>query len=93
MVDFLHHIPDDLAKEVLITASKLSKKYIINFEPVLEQNNPLGKIIIDNDRGDFIRSDKNLENLYKDSNCKILNSMELKLGPLKSRAILACPEK
>lgn len=93
MVDFLHHIPDDLAKKVLKTAAELSNQYIISFEPILEQDNFIGRCIINNDRGNYIRSSNDLQKLFDDTGCKIIDSVDLKLGPLKSRAILASSNK
>jgi len=89
MVDFLHHIPDDLAKKVLKTAAELSNQYIISFEPIREQDNIIGKCIINNDRGDYIRPLDDLQKLFEGTGCQIIDSIELKLGPIKSRAILA----
>ncbi len=91
MVDFLHHIPDEISKKILNTASLLANQYIICFEPIKEQSNFLGKLIIDNDRGEYIRSLSDLHELFKNTNCKIIESSELQTGPIKSRAILAVP--
>lgn len=91
MVDFLHHIPDDIAKKILRTSSELATKYIICFEPILEQSNVIGRLIINNDRGDHIRSLDELHELFHDTGCKIIESSEIWLGPIRSRAILAIP--
>lgn len=93
MVDFLHHIPDEIAKKILKTSSQLADKYIISFEPIKEQRNSIGQLIIDNDRGDHIRPLDELHKLFEGTDCEIIDSSELKIGPITSRAILAIPKK
>jgi SAM-dependent methyltransferase len=55
MVDFLHRIKDLDSIHLLGTAARLAKQYVISFEPILAQSNPVGRWIIDHDRGDYIR--------------------------------------
>ena len=93
MVDFLHHIPDEIAKKILKTSSLLADQYIICFEPIKEQKNRIGQLIINNDRGDHIRPLNELHKLFEGTDCEIINSSELKIGPITSRAILAIPKK
>ncbi len=92
IVDFLHHIPNDLAEKILKIASSLANQYIICFEPILEQDHPIGKWIISNDEGNYIRPLNELHKLFENINCQIIDSSELKIGPIKSRAILAVPK-
>lgn len=93
IVDFLHHIPDDLAVKILHTASLLSNRYIVNFEPVYEQTNLIARWLREHDRGNHIRSLEDLHKLFKKADLEIIESSELILGPLKTRAILAKPAK
>lgn len=89
MVDFLHHVSDDLAVKILHTASLLSNGYIINFEPVYEQSNPIGRWFREHDRGNYIRQLENLHMLFGMADLEIIESSELILGPIRTRAILA----
>jgi glycosyltransferase 2 family protein len=93
MVDFLHHIPDEIAKKILKTSSLLADQYIICFEPIKEQKNSIGQLIINNDRGNYIRPLNELHKLFEGTDCEIIDSSELKIGPIISRAILAIPKK
>ena len=93
IVDFLHHVSDDLAVKILHTASLLSNEYVVNFEPVYEQSNPIGRWLREHDRGNYIRSLENLHKLFKVAGLEIIESSELILGPSKTRAILAKPIK
>jgi SAM-dependent methyltransferase len=43
MVDFVHHIPDELAVNLLRTMALLADRFVVNFEPVTEQVNRLGR--------------------------------------------------
>ena len=66
MVDFLHHLPDELAVALLRTMGSLSQRHVVTFEPILEQTNAVGRWITKNDRGDFMRPREHLIQLYKD---------------------------
>ena len=93
MVDVLHHIPDDLCKALLKKSSKLSKVYIINFEPVHEQDSFLGKWLVRQDRGDHIRKTNEFLKLYEEPGLEIIQKKNLVIGPLKSIVILSKPKK
>lgn len=88
MVDFLHHLPDYAVVKILKDAEILSSKYIVSFEPILEQVNPIGKWFIEHDRGDHMRSKESLINLFKTANLKITDSSDIMLGPIKTTATL-----
>lgn len=94
MVDFLHHIADAPAVGILNTVSKLNVRYIINFEPVTEQNNVIGDWIIRNDQGDYVRPVNDLLALYArpESGLEVIKSEKLALGPIMTHAILAKPK-
>ena len=91
MVDFLHHISDELYIKLLNTTADLANDFIINFEPVIEQTNFVGKWFIKHDRGDYIRTLENFHNIYKKSGLEIIESKKFVLGPYSTRAILAKP--
>jgi SAM-dependent methyltransferase len=89
MVDFLHHLDDDLCENLLATAARLSRHYVISLEPVQEQQSRLGRWIIDHDRGDHMRSLARYHTLFERSPLSIERSEELHLGPINTRAVLA----
>jgi SAM-dependent methyltransferase len=89
MVDFIHHLPDELAVGLLRTMGSLSRGHVVNFEPILEQRNPIGRWIINNDRGDFIRSRDQLRQLYEDAGLCVIRDEDLQLGPILTSAVLA----
>ncbi len=45
--------------------------------------------LINNDRGEYIRPLNDLHKLFEETGCEIVESSELRMGPVKSRAILA----
>jgi SAM-dependent methyltransferase len=89
MVDFLHHLDDSSCENLLATAARLSGRYVISLEPVMEQHNRLGRWIIDHDRGDHMRSLAAYHELFERSPLVIERSEELHLGPINTRAVLA----
>lgn len=88
MVDFLHHLSDDSVVKILKDASLLSNRYIVSFEPIIEQVNPIGRWFIDHDRGDYIRPKSSLLNLFRKADLKISESSDMMLGPIRTTATL-----
>lgn len=88
MVDFLHHLPDDVAETVLREAWRLSAAHVVSFEPVRRQTNPVGQWIIDNDRGEFMRPLDELHGLFERAGLPVAEGRPLSLGPILTRAIL-----
>jgi 2-polyprenyl-3-methyl-5-hydroxy-6-metoxy-1,4-benzoquinol methylase len=89
MVDFLHHLPDRACQDVLKAAARLSRGPVVSFEPVTAQTNPVGRWIVDHDRGDYVRNQDRLHGLFDQDGLEILESRALRLGPIQTRAILA----
>jgi SAM-dependent methyltransferase len=89
MVDFLHHLSEESAVTVLRTMGGLSRGSIINFEPVREQTNPIGRWIISNDRGDYIRTTADLLRLFERAGLGLVECRRLRIGPIRTVAILA----
>ncbi len=89
MVDFLHHLDDAACESLLVTAARLSRRYVISLEPVTEQRNRLGRWIIEHDRGDHMRSLAAYHTLFELSPLVIEHSNALQLGPVNTRAVLA----
>jgi len=88
MVDFLHHIDDESCAGLLETALRLSRRYLISFEPIDFQPNRVGQWIVEHDRGDHMRSLESYEALLTDSSWDIVYSTPLGLGPIGTRAVL-----
>jgi SAM-dependent methyltransferase len=93
MVDFLHHISDGQCVAILTVASQLAQRYVVSFEPITPQPNPLGRWIVEHDRGKYMRSLEQLHDLFKESHLPIVRSIALRLGPINTRAILCSPEQ
>jgi SAM-dependent methyltransferase len=93
MVDFLHHISDEQCVAVLTAASQLAQRYVVSFEPITHQLNSLGRWIVKNDRGEYMRSLEQLYGLFEASHLPIVRSIPLRLGPISTRALLCRPEK
>lgn len=91
IVDLLHHLSDTECGKVLMTASKLARKWVVNFEPIKEESNPLGRWINNHDRGHFIRPLAELHKLYQRSPLSISESVPISLGFATPRAILSQP--
>jgi SAM-dependent methyltransferase len=88
MVDFLHHIPDEAAVNILRAAARLADRQVVSFEPVKKQTNRVGQWIIDHDRGEFMRPVEDLHRLFAKAGLPISESRDLYLGPFLTRAIL-----
>ena len=89
MVDFLHHLRDDQCVQLLKESSLLAESFVISFEPITYQPNPVGRWIVEHDRGEHMRSLDELHRLFEVAQLDIVKSMELRLGPINTRAILA----
>ena len=89
MVDFLHHLSDEQCVQLLKDCSRLAESYIINFEPVTHQPNRVGRWIVEHDRGENPRPLDALHQLFDEAGLDIVKSVELRLGPINTRAILA----
>jgi SAM-dependent methyltransferase len=89
MVDFLHHLSDEQCVRLLKDSSRLARRYVVNFEPITYQPNPIGRWIVEHDRGENPRPLDALHHLFEAAGLDIVKSIELRLGPINTRAILA----
>ncbi len=89
MVDFLHHIPDGACVNLLNTAARLARGYVVSFEPVTEQRNRMGTWLVENDRGNFVRPLEGLHRMFHDSELTVIESFNIQLGTTGTQAILA----
>lgn len=88
MVDFLHHLSNGECHQVLQTAEQMAIRHVVSFEPVKKQPNRIGQWLIDNDRGQYMRTLDELHQLFAGAGLQIQRSQPLRLGPLLTRAIL-----
>jgi SAM-dependent methyltransferase len=91
MVDVLHHLSDDQCVELLGAAGRLARRHVVSFEPITEQTHPVGRWIVDNDRGDHVRPLRGLHALFEASRLPMERSVALRLGPIDTRAVLCGP--
>jgi 2-polyprenyl-3-methyl-5-hydroxy-6-metoxy-1,4-benzoquinol methylase len=91
IVDALHHLSDAVCKDLLKNAGSLARYRIVSFEPIREQRGPIGRWIIQHDRGKHMRSLANLHALFSDTGIALTESEEIRLGPICTRAILGMP--
>ena len=92
MVDFLHHVPDETGIELLRVARDLAKKCIVNFEPIADQPRRVGRWIVENDRGHYVRPLQELNGLFEKAGIVVSVNEPLWLGPINTRVILATPQ-
>ena len=87
-VDVLHHLQERVSLDVLRMCRRLTSGHVLSFEPVTEQANRVGKWIIQHDRGDYIRPEKDTIALLKAGGLELLDVRTLALGPERTLAAL-----
>ena len=91
-VDLLHHLDDAAAVRLLHELARVARHHVVFFEPVTEQRGPVGRWIIEHDRGDHMRSLDELHAILVQAPLVVAEDRELRLGPITTRAILCAPE-
>jgi SAM-dependent methyltransferase len=91
MVDFLHHLTDQAAVDVLATARELASGPVVSLEPVAEQANRVGRWFIEHDRGEHMRPHGSLLALFARAGLGVDADEPLRLGPIATRAIRSAP--
>jgi 2-polyprenyl-3-methyl-5-hydroxy-6-metoxy-1,4-benzoquinol methylase len=91
MVDFLHHLPDEVCASILDARALQSSGAIVSFEPVTQQSSALGRWIVEHDRGDHVRPLEGLLELFDAAGLERHDTRELRLGPIDTIAIRAIP--
>jgi 2-polyprenyl-3-methyl-5-hydroxy-6-metoxy-1,4-benzoquinol methylase len=91
LVDLLHHLADRDCIKLLQMCGQLASRHLVSFEPVTEQTNAVGRWIIKNDRGNYIRRLERLRGLFMEAGLPIVQSVELYLGPIRTQAMLVAP--
>jgi SAM-dependent methyltransferase len=92
MVDFLHHLDECACHSLLETARAMTRRALVSFEPIAEQRNPVGRWIVEHDRGDHMRPLVGLRALLETvSGLAVREEVELALGPIATQATLCAP--
>ena len=82
LVDILHHLDDKKSIQLLKSLLNISNKKIINFEPISYKNpNPIDKLWIQMDRGEYIRDGEKLDKLFADSGLNVFYSKQVRIWP------------
>jgi 2-polyprenyl-3-methyl-5-hydroxy-6-metoxy-1,4-benzoquinol methylase len=93
MADVLHHLDRKACCELLSRTASLALHRIVCFEPVTDQLSWLGHWFIRHDRGRHVRPRVELHRLFMDAGIALIESRELRLGPIATQAILASPTR
>ena len=57
LVNLLHHISTEDARDLLESLSKITNQYLVSFDPIIQSpRNDIGRFLTDHDRGKFIRN-------------------------------------
>lgn len=91
MVDFLHHLSEKQCVTTLSHAQQLAQQHVVSFEPISYQPHRVGRWIVENDRGKYVRPFEKLLGLFEESRLTIVKAIEFRLGPINTTAILASP--
>lgn len=89
IVDVIHHLDDETAGRLLRVAGALARRQVLIFEPLSEQPKIVGRWLVEHDRGEFVRPERELFALLARSGLAVRRNAGLWLGPINSRAILA----
>jgi SAM-dependent methyltransferase len=90
LVDFLHHFPDAAAIEILSSAARLARRYVVSLEPLSNQRNLWGRCLVRMDRGRYMRPRESVSSLLRAAGLSVDRENELYLGPIRTWAWL-CP--
>lgn len=93
VVDFLHHLSDAQCLSVLTTVLRLVRHDVVSFEPITDQPHPIGRWIVEHDRGDYVRPLDKLHDLVKGAGLTLVESTQLWIGPINTRAMLCRPPR
>lgn len=93
LVDFLHHLPAAKCKTTLMALRRYVTGHLVVFEPITYQTNILGRWVMANDRGHYIRPLTVLETIIETAGFSIIKSRPFYMGPSRTQAILAIPSR
>jgi len=93
MADVLHHLERTVCCKLIRRIASLALHRTVCFEPVTEQSTRLGRWFVHHDRGNHVRPLPELHRLFMNAGIALMESRELRLGPIATRAILASPSR
>ena len=83
ITDVLHHLDNEACIDLLSASSKITKKYLVSFEPVLRQDMTLlEKWFVRHDKGASFRYSEELRQLFRLSGYAIIENRDMRLGHL-----------
>lgn len=89
LMDVVHHLTDEEFCDIILKVKHLNIEKIFIFDPIKEQEGPLGRLLCFLDRGKFIRYHSDLTQLILNNNLLITKVEKLKLGPTNCIMIVA----
>lgn len=91
IVDVLHHLDDDTCIDLLKASSRLTKKYLVNYDVVLgEKVNTIQRWFMRHDNGANFRYLDEFNKLFPKSGYKIIKSQDINLGYLSTHLTVCC---
>ncbi len=84
LVDILHHLPPPEAVRLLQTAAALTDGRVLLLDNQREQDNALGRWLIEHDRGEYIRPWQETLEIIASAGLTAEESRPLRLGPVIS---------
>lgn len=81
LMDVVHHLPDEVFKNILLEVKNLTIGKKIIFDPIQNQRGILGRILCSLDRGKFIRKSEDIAGTVISCGYKIVETKYFKLGP------------
>jgi len=91
LVGILHHVDEQTARNLLQTLHGMTKKQMVMMEVIQEQTNPLGWLIKNNDRGEYVRNWAPLSRMISECGFVQREAQFLHLGPIQTIASLWTP--
>jgi 2-polyprenyl-3-methyl-5-hydroxy-6-metoxy-1,4-benzoquinol methylase len=91
MVGILHHVDEQTARNLLQTVRGMTRKQMVMMEVIQEQTNPLGRLIKNNDRGEYVRHWAPLSQMIAECGYVQQEAQFLHLGPIQTIASLWTP--
>ena len=86
LVGILHHLDDETVRGLLATINLVAAKQVVMMEVIQEQSNPIGSLIKNNDRGEYVRHWKPLSEMIANCGFELQEWQFLHLGPIQTVA-------
>jgi len=86
LIGILHHLDEETARDLLAAIKALAQEQLIVMEVVQEQTNLFGRWIKNNDRGKYVRHQRELNRLVADAGFELADERIFYLGPTRTIA-------